>query len=1611
MKTKLSKKILSAFLAVLMVVTSVPMFAVTAYAADAAVTEVENAMKAFETKLQTEGAYTNVLQAYNAYVDCQKALDAYTYGGESNALSGKAAALTNAVNNIGNFTSIAGADGSATGTKQIWSGDSGNASSVPYNKVLWIETGYAGTSRGASSTISNTNMNIYYPETTLLYDGTESYPATSVMAVVVGKDKSKDRFACAIVDDGGAGLGLMGKWNRGDGTTLDHTLNYNGTAWSISASTQNNDGASGTDRLSGGGTFSKTTYTRYYSNMLQYTGSISSNEYLKEVTPALRFFGNSKSTFTTTDANLKYTVTGTVPIRFINIKGYNENVVSAGAAMKSINVANFSEGGLSSFITAMDNATTLNVQSFFTSSNNYSGCETEMKNRINAINNAKNTSNSDGYKALRTAMSETVRTVYKGGNTGYTDASWSAFAAAYEKAQSIMAACNDSTGYNSTENLTSVANTLTDAYNSLQTNVSKVDTTALQNAIDTIYSYDNIFTSASYNAVVNVINNAKTGVWGSVDNYGVPTEALDDVGSNQAVVDGWAAEVNEAAKSLRISPDAVVDTANGVVSLNNAIALADGLDPNMYSNYGTFNSAVMEAQTYINSMANAELTDYSAQSKEYVAMIEKVYKAYYALEISFTQLPDGTIAQVGSNNAITTLNWTANSGGHQYWFDFSYPSSAVIFRTNHDAMTVKYGESQFKFEYTPGGNSSTNNNGVDSITINGTADQSLQMHGKGMSGTPDALTEKDTYAGCLAVDGFSLTNFKVLVANNNSRGFLGTLADGTQITDYNPSNDAYTQILGTTEGLSSNPLKGAVMLQTAKNETANVTLTADMNVTIPATAKQTLDSTTGPTSTPINLTGKYFGVTMAYNTQPTSQYVGWNYLTSKTNNQTIESYVTVIDVSSLFELINLCNGLLDSEQRYTVKSWSTFTKALENAQANLNYASMDAATIAQRVQSRYTTLWNAYQGLTVKTLNVSFNYKNANGGDELTHFTANYDQTLNDFASTVDAINPPQYIVGNETFTFSGWSPALDKNAPIRDDIVYTAQYTATLNQAVFNAYNTAKAELMGALTPDTYTVADLQKVADEIAAYNYFYYTDEQKEATMADEQEAIDAETAKIRALIDGLQAPELDLSTAVAMKDEARQSGMDTDRFDASSLDFEFQKDVNITANISVSGLIYGTKNELENAIRNALTEIATNVRLYDISIETAEGTKVIQGIPYGTPIIVNSDGSYETNVVDTDANYDGESASWTYSYDAPSRGDLGPTASKYMLTAPSLGFIVRGNTFLTATLNGTSDTTYLVTVKTDFGKIIDVQSVTSEYTMPSDEKLKFTSYTFDSFNNGASAGSKINITQDTTIIAQYIEKTIGSYTITVCNQYLEPIEMVYNYNKPVNLLSDDVKYSEEQKKAMEADGIDYDDSDISVWCSYVSDEETGLYDLKVIHYGKDYKFYACEDIDIIALTWNEFEYILTTVPTNDYGEPVPDGYVDEWVRIVKDDVYFNKDNLPFSVTSLEKVVLSADKSQFTLVGQFIIPEDVEIVECGFIFSIDSTVIDLTVENVVANDSVFRYKSSVYTCGNQFTSHIANPASNVRFNYAPYAIVKGADGSISTIYGTPRVDITNN
>ena len=102
MKTKFSKRILSLFLAVMMVVTSIPMFALTASAAD--VSALQTAIRSYESKMNGT-IYLNMKDAYDKYIKACEAYDAIVYGEDTTIDAAQVASnLSNATDAMTTFT-------------------------------------------------------------------------------------------------------------------------------------------------------------------------------------------------------------------------------------------------------------------------------------------------------------------------------------------------------------------------------------------------------------------------------------------------------------------------------------------------------------------------------------------------------------------------------------------------------------------------------------------------------------------------------------------------------------------------------------------------------------------------------------------------------------------------------------------------------------------------------------------------------------------------------------------------------------------------------------------------------------------------------------------------------------------------------------------------------------------------------------------------------------------------------------------------------------------------------------------------------------------------------------------------------------------------------------------------------------------------------------------------------------------------------------------------------------------------------------------------------------------------------------------------------------------
>lgn len=1675
MKKRLPKKILAAFLAAMMVVTSIPFSAITAFAAngyvdvatDEKVQAVETAMKNFQSVLAEDKSYSNVGPAYAAYVACQQGLDAYIYGGESNALDGLADKLNTAVSAITEFTGIKANTGKYRQVKVYANDDTGFDEATylkdGYQNVLWLETGInTNNNDGKQSKEDYSSLTLYYPSATLLYDG-ETTPATSVMAVASGEGSwtwgSSDRYISAItLENAKDGINISRNW-RGGSSNLDFNWSWywNGNKYNLSNNTTT---AGNVYQIRKGGTVAAyKNYQQYFSNFMEYTGD-PGNKYIASFVPTFKGHIGSKNEFATNiNDPASPTVPGSTTINVVNYKIVKDAIKAAGDKMKSKDLSTYSMGGLYTYFAAMDDATSFDPNTYFTSDDNSkndtSGYVKAASGKVAAINAASIdvTNNAKAnYQALRDAMGTLARSTYAEGNANecYTADSWKTFEEAYKESQAFMAKVNDDTFTNAdsvyklNDEAKVYADALNAAYNGLKTSVAKADTSALVALIQQFESYNsNVFTEATYNAALTAVNKIKTDVWGSVENYGIPAYAPNDDEAGRAKIATAVEEYNAAFAALRISPAAVVLTESGSYSLNQAIDLEKNIkDPADYSNYATFATALNDAKLAKDNLATTPMTDYDAQYDAYVAAIDTLVKAYNGLQYSFTKIPDGTVFGNGKTNAIERMS-ILDQGGQ--YVEGSFTNQGYIFRTKHTPLQVKFGDFNVTFGVLTKQSDAfqlLKNNALDSITINATQPKIAENGSKthltsNSNSTPNALSaeQKANYAGCLSYtqqskDGkdytYSVSNLRYTGKNNyNDSPHVITLNDGTEVTDYSQAIATNLDtVLGTTDGGSNNPIPGAVFARSNNGTNGGESyITGDFNFTAPATEQKDLTATSYPTSTKYTL-GTKFGAVAAWNCRNFNNFCGYNWYTSEMNNQVLNPAVQIVDITPLVELVDLCNTYLPNSNMYTDESWAAFTKALERAQANIDYTNINTTNLLNQLmtqlKSKYTMLWKAKEGLKVKTLNVTFNYKDSTGSDATLVFPVTYGEKLSDAQTKEINTKIVSYVDSkNYTHKLVAFEPAFNPDEAVTADVTYTAKYDeGTPNAAIWTEFNSAKDALIAKLQSGSkFTATALEDVKAAIAELSYFNFTSAQQAEIKADQQNLIDSQKDTMLQLAESLTAIEINDDVAKAVNEaQAAANKNDYDMYDKLGDNFKVTKDVTFDVinadltggtQLTVKGYLYSTQTELDNAIKAALEGLS--LKTYDIYVNN----KKIGTVAYGTPISVTPTKIISTT--DTTSKGDGANYSWTYSFTAPSRDpNFGTTAQdnskyltaeKYMITAPSFGFIVKGETHLTATQVNGEKTGYTVTFKSGVnGKIINVinTDASGNFEMPTAPSVPY--YTFESYSNGVAAGASATVTKDTVITVNYTADTNNLYTFYVYNTPATFLSMeaaeVWDTNNSLNVekAHDSVAYNELVSVSLPG---------AYAIAKVVYDEgNTDTYLFNILAFGDSYSFYANETIGddtqyagIVGLT--EEEYKKLQEPGNDIGQLFgTDGLRIEAEQDTITGNYITKD-LEFEVYNRETPVFTNDNSKFSLIGTFICPTGYEMVETGFLMTKGTS--SLTIEN--ASDSskgVSRFKASKYTVGNQFVINIKTPSTEQNFKYVAYAKYKDKSGKIVTKYG---------
>lgn len=412
MKKTCSKRVLSLFLAALMMVTSIPVFAVTAqaenqtdvYASNDDAVKLLEKMEEFEAKVSgSETVLTNMKNAYDAYVKASQAYDAYVYGENKDVnLSDYYSNLDNAINNMSSWTQFVGTKVPVFSDADDWFGNSryenymSSEYGIGYNNVLYapdvsrtpvITQDYAAARRDLFMSSNPV----------VLYDGINA----PILPVALGgerTDYTKTRYfwfagpieIANIKDQNNESLNweMIGSWY---GTT------WNGDwQWLFSSGRTGTNGI--TAQMPG-----------TYNDNSNYKGS--SIESFKLWANAVRFKGVPTEIGTTYDINWAivaggdgpddYTY-GTTSVRVINYKALTDAVSNAFSTFKS-NISEYREGGLSDLFAAIDNATTLDPNSYFANNTDgYDNCVSAITNAINSISSASNPAkDSEGYQAFR----------------------------------------------------------------------------------------------------------------------------------------------------------------------------------------------------------------------------------------------------------------------------------------------------------------------------------------------------------------------------------------------------------------------------------------------------------------------------------------------------------------------------------------------------------------------------------------------------------------------------------------------------------------------------------------------------------------------------------------------------------------------------------------------------------------------------------------------------------------------------------------------------------------------------------------------------------------------------------------------------------------------------------------------------------------------------------------------------------------------------------------------------------------------------------------------------------------------------------------------------------
>lgn len=640
MKTKKSKRLLAAFLAAIMVLTTFAAMPFSSFAAEHSAEDLKNLLDQYETRIESGTPYTNLASSYEAWYNGYVTYFLVTAGVRT------ADEIDTAYKNLETqfnamqvwtpykATATQAADGSYTSLGLV---DGDQMSNVLYSYGVGVSSPYADVRTDDGGAGTETRAGVQYGTTVLMYDGTDTplaFPVSMYTARYTLLDTSGTRSMRPTTSP----FALVKNWHG-----FSNTPGYQTATESYVGYIDNSDFLSNINA-------SNNSPDRY-SNTLYWTGDSSTfgDEYVLHYP--------TQEWITYNEDRNSGTFNQTCDIYVIN---YNA-VIDAVSSIPN-DLCDYTYSLVSSYLKAIEKAMAVNPQSYIKGSDiaaEVESCTKAISSAVSEVESARKALttkvNMDSYIQLANNYAAYTPIINNNNQDGYYTAnSYIIFERNYNNATSTINYIANKT-YRFSD-ATSTNTNLVNAYNGLVTSGDYIKDTELQACFQQYYSLtQGYYKAETYSALTDKINAAlKYYNNGSYTSGITLRETEEDIEIYNTILN----DVKTAMTGLRLSHDAVVPVLGTQLSYNSAMAYAQGIDGYKFSNYTDVMDKVAEATRTMTSLDKTDFTDQATVISKYTELITNIANALLELKTAFTGLTDGTVV---SQTTGTTNGYTADN--------------------------------------------------------------------------------------------------------------------------------------------------------------------------------------------------------------------------------------------------------------------------------------------------------------------------------------------------------------------------------------------------------------------------------------------------------------------------------------------------------------------------------------------------------------------------------------------------------------------------------------------------------------------------------------------------------------------------------------------------------------------------------------------------------------------------------------------------------------------------------------------------------------------------------------------------------------------------------------